>query len=834
MGNGKRRSLKVSAWKVAAEKYVLNQRFLLVLIILFGAGFLFRGERVKLIDDFEERRETNLIGGSAGGFADRVRTSFVSDTRNDTETTVLRIDYLVTPDTFNGYFSGLDGFDARYYENLVFYARGGGRYPETFKVEVKNVSGESGEYHITNLESQWQLFKIPLEEFEGIEDISGLDEVVFVFEGEVLGDDAGTVLLDELKFTGSRSHYRSVDREIKAARRDTQRRIKELLELEEDDFLEEVSREIFEYFWKEAHPETGFIRDRTRKDSPSSIAATGFGLAAYCIGVERGWVERERAKERVLKILRKTSERAAGHEGFFYHFIDMETGERRWRSELSSVDTALLFGGIITAREYFDDPEITELSDELFLEINWPWMMDSETKALYMGWDPENGFDDYILWDMYAEQMIMNILGLGSPTHPLPEEAWDSFRRPVKTYDGITYIYCESESLFVYLFSHAFIDFRQRYDAYADYWENNRKAVKAHIAFCRNNPLGFRTFEEGFWGISAGDGPEGYRNHGATIFTTDGTVTPYAVAGSYPFVPEESLEGMRRMLEKYGEKLWDDEYGFISAFNLDRWWFSREHIGIDLGIMILMMENHRTEFVWDYFMRNEYVQRGMERAGFTEGVKEFEYKPEEPAELSVEERSYRARNIPSPGYLTESDYYEMDESMLEFGKIRDEKDLGARFAAGWNDENLFLSVDVIDDVIITDRRASFLFQHDSVEVYISPDRILEWGNPEHFQIGFSPSGPEGEPQRYAFFQREDPGENVQLESSIREGGYSIRAALSWDYLGVTPEPGKSLGFSVAVHDVDRPERDGAGGKKLNWAFKDTPHGILLGRLILGE
>ncbi len=814
---------------------------LITATVIVGEITTANGQKEMVLDSFSKDREINSIGGQTGCWqqygeegTDWIRSEKIEYKRNSEKTDVLKLSYSVSDETINGYFSRLNGLDVRGYENLEFYIKGGETYPSRIKIDLKNMDGDFAGYYIVDINTDWRKISIPINELRGMDDFSSIDEFLITLEGRFLGSEKGTFYLDELKLTGSREEY---DRASKIAEKELekiQEDINKIVELEDDKLLDLISRTVFDYFWNETGEKTGFVRDRTRQETPSSIAATGFGLSAICIGVERGWVEEARAKQRVRKVLRNMKERADGHKGYFYHFINMNTGEREWESELSSIDTALFLGGVITAWEYFDDPEISEIARDLYESVEWPFMMDEDTKTLYMGWDPEGGFEDYIRWDKYSEQMMMYILGLGSPAHPLPEDSWHAVERPVKTYDDYTYIYCKGESLFVYLFSHAFVDFRNKHDDYADYWKNNKNAIKAHIAFCRNNPTGLKTLEEGFWGISAGDGPDGYRNHGATVFTTDGTITPYAVVGSYPFVPDDSIKTIRKMLSEYGGDLWCEEYGFVSAFNLDRNWFSTEHIGIDLGITLLMLENYRSNFVWDYFMQNEYVSRGMERAGFQEGTKELEYDPSDIEEVLYEMPVYNARNIEDFDKLTEEDYIRMDPDMAEFVEAEGRIDLEAGFALGWNEEYLFLRAKVDNENVIAEREQEFLYQNDCIELFISPDMVLEWGSSEHFQIGISPTGPDGEPLTYAFFQNENPGENVKVSCEKTNTGYEINAAVKWDYLGIEPEIGKTVGLSVAVHDVNTPHRDGAGGTKLNWAFEETPNGIMLGEFNLVE
>ena len=527
---------------------------------------------------------------------------------------------------------------------------------------------------------------------------------------------------------------------------ESKEKFEKLAELPEDEFLELISIKLFNYFWNETSPRTGFIKDRNTPNIPSSIAATGFGLTAICIADYRDWILHEQAYNRVKKTLTAIKYKAAHQHGFYYHFIDMDTGQRMWKSEVSSVDTALLLAGIVVVREYFSENDIKKLCDEIYDKINWKWMMDDRSKALYMGWSPEGGFDKFILWDMFAEEMVMYILGMGAKNNPLPEESWHSFRRPVKKYKKYTYIYCETESLFTYLFSHAYIDFRRKHDKYADYWRNSTRAIKSSIEFTKNHKDFYRTYREGFWGISAGDGPDGYKNHGASekiLNAHDGTVVPYAMCGAVPFMHKEAVSGLKKLLSGYGEKVWDDNYGFVSSFNLDRNWFSTEHIGIDLGISLLMIENYRSGFVWKYFMKNENVKQGMKKAGFKKGIKKTV--TGSTGEIvktgdKLIQKEYRARKTNSTAALKEEDFIKFDiSSDIEYGEINGLKDVNAKFAFTWDDEFLHFIIEVTDDTVLAERKKEELYKDDCIELYLSPNSdMLIWGNSEYFQIGFAP------------------------------------------------------------------------------------------------
>lgn len=295
-----------------------------------------------------------------------------------------------------------------------------------------------------------------------------------------------------------------------------------LLELDDDALLDAVARRTFDYFWLEANPENGLIKDRSTEDSPSSIAAVGFGLSAIPVGIERGWITPDEGFERALTTLRTFAEGGvAGENGFFYHFVSMATGERVWSSELSSIDTALFIAGALTAGEYFKGTEVAALAEDLYAAADWQWMMaDGETVS--MGWLPEGEFLG-ARWSNFDEGLLLYALGIGSPTHPLPPESWDAVVRPVK--DG--YIYLPAEPLFVYQYPLVWLNLKDKEDRYANYWNNTAAACERNRDFVIEHQDDYATYSENVWGLSASDGPSGYKAYGAAPWNHDGTVAPY-------------------------------------------------------------------------------------------------------------------------------------------------------------------------------------------------------------------------------------------------------------------------------------------------------------------
>ncbi len=389
---------------------------------------------------------------------------------------------------------------------------------------------------------------------------------------------------------------------------------------DDDQFLQELEQANFLYFWEQANPQTGLVKDRSNvraadNSVAASIAATGFGLTALCIGQQRGFVSLNDARGRVLATLRFLWKKLPTHRGFFFHFANINTGERMWDSEVSSVDTAILLCGILTCRQHFDEhSEVTNLAYEIFNRVDWTWLSE-DTTLLPQGWTPEVGFLSY-RWDYYSELMMMYLMGLGSFTHPLRPETWNAWKRTTFEYDGLRYI-GSFAPLFVHQYSQAWFDFRGKRDKYADYFENSRIATDVHRRFCLELAKQFADYSDDLWGITASDSEKGYVVWGGppAMGPIDGTVVPCAAGGSLPFMPAETMRVLRNIKNRYGKNTWC-RYGFVDAFNPLKNWYDHDVIGIDTGITMLMAENARTGFVWQTFMRNPEAKRGMERAGF--------------------------------------------------------------------------------------------------------------------------------------------------------------------------------------------------------------------------
>jgi len=391
----------------------------------------------------------------------------------------------------------------------------------------------------------------------------------------------------------------------------------------DEQLFDEIQRASFEFFWNEASPKTGQVKDRALANgndshTMSSIAATGFGLTSLCIADHRGYRKSAEIVDRVRNTLRFMAHDLHNEHGFFFHFIHMETGERWAKCELSSIDSSILLCGVLTTRQYFSDQEIKDLATKIYQRVDWPWMLNGGP-TLAMGWHPESGFLK-ARWEHYCELMMIYLLGVGSPTHPLPPETWNAWTRPRIKYQGIEYI-SGNDPIFTHQYSHAWFDFRNKRDAYANYFENSVKATKAHKLFCLSLRDHFPDYSENLWGISASDYVKGYTAwggptvDGGPLGPVDGSIVPCATGGSLPFLFDDCIRVLRHVRGPYREKVWT-KYSFRDAFNPLTNWYDTDVLGLDLGITMLMAENHRTGFVWEQFMNDEDVKRGMARAGF--------------------------------------------------------------------------------------------------------------------------------------------------------------------------------------------------------------------------
>ena len=397
----------------------------------------------------------------------------------------------------------------------------------------------------------------------------------------------------------------------------------------DDGLLEDLSKRSFMFFWEHADPQTGIVRDRARTTGApvdtnardvGSIASVGFGLSGLCIAADRGWVPRPAAVERARTTLRFFATRMPHERGWFFHFVNIRTGAREWNSELSSIDSALLVAGVLTVRQCFaSDGEIPGLADTIYRRVDFAWMLAGHPQLLSHGWRPESGFLAS-RWDHYCELMILYVLAIGSPTHPIPAESWHAWRRPTITFENYSYI-GGPPPLFVHQYAHAWIDFRGwREPPGIDWFENSAIATRAHRAFSLSLAKEFPTYTPTMWGITASDSRKGYVAWGGPPREgpIDGSVVPSAAAGSLMVAPDITMPVIREMHDRFGDRIYG-RYGFADAFHPNDGWVNPDVIGIDVGITLLSAENLRTGRVWQWFMRNAEIPAAMERGGLRRG-----------------------------------------------------------------------------------------------------------------------------------------------------------------------------------------------------------------------
>jgi hypothetical protein len=421
--------------------------------------------------------------------------------------------------------------------------------------------------------------------------------------------------------------------------------------------LDRLQRETFDYFLQEVNEQTGLIADKSQPGSVASIAAVGMGLTCYIVGVERGFMTRHEAARRTGKVLnfllkspQSESPVATGYKGFFYHFLDMETGERAWKSELSTMDTAIFLAGVLAAQFYFtgqneEEARIRDVADQLYTRVDWQWSLNGRDSIAH-GWRPETGFLRHRWNKGYSEALLLYMLALGSPSFPIAAagyKKWTNTFEWIKVY-GTEYLY--AGPLFIHQMSHVWIDFKGIMDernkaAGIDYFENSRRATIVHQRYAMDNPLKFTGYGEHCWGITASDGPGparqvqngtkryfyNYKARGVPFGPDDGTVAPWAVVASIPFAPELVLRTTRHEMEN-GETGKYYHHGFCASFNPSfcgkynehsKGWISEWQYAINQGPIILMIENYRSGLVWNIMKRCPFILHGLRKGGFAGG-----------------------------------------------------------------------------------------------------------------------------------------------------------------------------------------------------------------------
>ena len=608
-------------------------------------------------------------------------------------------------------------------------------------------------------------------------------------------------------------------------------------------FLEMLQRRTFTYFLDCTNLENGLVMDKadnfrpcTLDSSFASISGVGFGLAAMVVAAERGWISREEAERRTLVTLRFFWERMPQEHGFFYHFVDMRTGARFGKVELSSIDTALFIAGALVAAEYFSDPEIKLFAHRLFNRVDWPWMTHGGT-FLSMGWTPEEGFLKFS-WDHFSEGILMYIMAMGSPTHPLPRSCWN-FRRTWGKFGPHLLISCPP--LFTHQFPQIFLDLRGLSDEFADYFQNSVQATLANRRFCLAGRSDFKTFSEDCWGLTACIGPNGYQAYGASPgpAPVDGTVAPAAAACSIVFTPDLSIRALRHMYREWGDKIFG-RFGFTDSFNADPVFVAREAFAINQGPTILMIENFRSNLIWKLFMKNPCIQAGMKKAGFARNPNP---RQRPPASLILETNPFFPHQKPTlevpkvPDSMTADRLWKDSAAWKSAPRIPfDQKHLQSfinpfRLAKGecgllQNTFTLFIKFRIQDRDLANPFPDDEFFKGDSGEVYIDLDNdTFTWGGKRDVQIVFGPS-PDGRKIRAKVFQPQVFIGNIDSRFSIRKDGYDVLLSIDKAAFGIGP---RDIGFSVALHDVEP-----KGKKDIKWQWFFTQPITHLGTLRLGR
>ncbi|MBU6451917.1 MAG: hypothetical protein KGS72_09085 [Cyanobacteria bacterium REEB67] len=440
-----------------------------------------------------------------------------------------------------------------------------------------------------------------------------------------------------------------------------------------EEVFAQLQRKALSYFLHQCNPANGLVADKNQPGSPASIAVQGMAFSIYAIASECGAIERSEAIKRTLTALRffqsstqNTGRDATGYRGFYYHFLDIESGKRTWKSELSTIDTAILMAGIISAMNYFnrdsaEEREIRELANFLYSRVEWDWACNGEETPSH-GWTPEGKFRRY-RWDTnYSEAHILYILALGSPTYPIKRAGYEKWLTTFNLQTIYDIQYLHAGPLFIHQMSHLWIDFQGIQDSFnrnvgIDYFENSRRATYVQREYGRRNPKKFEHYSQYGWGLTASDGPGpavltvkgrrrvfyDYRARGVPKGPDDGTVSPWAVVASLPFAPEIVTETVTHMFRKMDENGLSVS-GFGASYNLTfphssqqaltrtqsvispgevpssyDGWLSPWIFGLNEGPMFMMIENHRSGLLWNLMKQDHYMRNGLMAAGFEGG-----------------------------------------------------------------------------------------------------------------------------------------------------------------------------------------------------------------------
>ncbi|GEM_PF-574107 len=595
------------------------------------------------------------------------------------------------------------------------------------------------------------------------------------------------------------------------------------------------------YLLEQRDERSGLVYNTTEAGAPASPAACGVALSVIPIGIERGWITREEGFGRAKRML-EMLHRIEHVHGFFYHFLDPRSGRRTWQSEVSCIDSSILFAGAMVVASYFQGTAVESLANQLIERADWPWFLHGDD-TLRWAWRPESGFEDGPM--EFSESVLAYLLALGSPTHPISVSSWDAMKRPITllpSESSHAMVFTPDGSLFAYLLPLAWFDLRGRHDAYLDYWTNARTAILTNMRFSSAHQAQFETYRRGFWGLSAALGPDGYRAYGAqpaAHVTHDGTVAPYIVAASVPWFPDVALSTYTRMEEAMPTL--HTRYGLGDALNLDRHYACPHTIALDQGLAALLIENARTGLIWNLFMRHPMAQRALAAAGFVQGSL-----PEPSIPSIIPGNPGATMTVPMMDHAVtvDADLREwirreaielspVKRRNLETGHVHDSRDSSALIYLGWIREMLYVAGIVNDDVLVTRFTGDHIYTDDCIELFwdLDGDGFRFDGNPHDVQLGLAPSGPHGKWQVWMWGAIKRSPTDVQAVVKRMPGHYLFEIGVPMTLLpGLTP--GVPIRFSVALHDRDHDEQT----SKLTWSIDTAtkPGEILFGRVTLTD
>lgn len=398
----------------------------------------------------------------------------------------------------------------------------------------------------------------------------------------------------------------------------------------DEDLLTLVQKQTFRYFWDFGHEQSGMARERTTSGDVVTTGGTGFGIMAMLVAANRGFITRQQAMERVQKIVTFLDGKCTKYHGAYAHWINGTTGATRPFSANDNgadlVETSLLFQGLLTARAYFK--ESTEVESKLRADITrlweaieWTWFQQNGQSVLYWHWSPDYDFEKNLAIRGWNECLITYVLAAASPTHAIDKAVYEAgwaknggIKNGKSYYDIMLPLGSDKGGpLFLSQYSFLGINPQGLKDQYADYWMQNRNHTLINYSYCKENPKGYAGYSASCWGLTASDGDTGYSAHSPN--NDKGVIAPTAALSAFPYTPEESMEALHFFYYKMGNKLWKD-YGFIDAFNLTAGWYDNQHIAIDQGPIICMIENYRTGMLWNLFMSIPEIQQGLKKLGF--------------------------------------------------------------------------------------------------------------------------------------------------------------------------------------------------------------------------